>query len=219
MEKFEKFVEVASALKEAGWEVRDIDFEHNRIIISRFYAIMDVYLDLYEKRISISEEHYPSNYRYVEGIKEEEFVPVILKLINEYRHENYRLTIVNEYSDNNGHDKFDERFFANEKTLLRSLTDDHKENFEDENIFTFEYKETQYPNPAIKLIIKRIKDNNDGLKQKYWQFKDSFMYELTRIEYKVDQSNPYKNVVTDEVRSTRTYYAFVTISDDPRRRS
>ena len=42
MEKFEKFVEVASALKEAGWEVRDIDFEHNRIIIYRFYAIMDV---------------------------------------------------------------------------------------------------------------------------------------------------------------------------------
>ena len=213
MKNYDKLIEISNALQESGWETQSISFAESSLTVKRFYATVKVYADIYENRLSLSEENHPGCYRYLEGIKPIDMVPTVLKLIKEFRHENYRLTFVNRYSDNNGHDRIDNYYFPDEKSTLCRLLDVYGEDVDEsgETLFSLESYEHQYPNPACKLVVRRARENNE-IKNKYWEFKNSLMFECHRIDYKTEEDG-YRTKVTSEIKEERVFYAFVTIKD------
>lgn len=213
MNNYEKLIEISNALQESGWETQSIDFAKSSLTVKRFYATVNIYVDSYEHRLSLSEENHPNCYRYLEGIKPEDMVSTILKLVKEFRHENYRLTTINQYGGGNGHDRIDNYYFPDEKSTLCRLLDAYEKDVVEsgETLFSLEQYENQYPNPAIKLVVKRFRENNE-IKNKYWEFKNSLMFECHRIEYKTE-TDGYKTKVLNEVKEEKIYYAFVTIND------
>lgn len=213
MNNYDKLIEISNALQESGWETQEINFAKSSLTVKRFYATVNVYVDIYEQRLSLNEENHPNCCRYLEDIKPEFMVSTILKIIKEFRHENYRLAFVNRYCDNNGHDRIDNYYFPDEKSILCRLLDVYGEEVDEsgETLFSLEQYEHQYPNPAIKLVVKRFRGNND-IKNKYWEFKNSLVFECHRIEYKTE-ADGYRTKVLDEIKEERVYYAFVTIKD------
>lgn len=210
-EHYNKILEIAELLMTSGWNIESIDFSHPMIKIKRFYAIVNIWVDLYENHISMNEEHNTSYYKRFEYGKESEINEIVLKMISDFRHENFKLTIVNRYGyDSNGHDKFDYAYFPNEKSLLQRLCDNYKDNFANETLYSLEKYETQYPNPAIKLIVERLKYVPQELKQRFFAIRENtFVFKLTHLEYKTDGNNK----VLNELKEERTYYAFVDIND------
>lgn len=214
MNNYDKLIEVSNALQESGWETQSINFAESSLTVKRFYATVNVYVDIYEQRLSLNEENHPGCYRYLEGIKPEDMVSVILKLIQTFRHENYRLTLVNRYGQDCGHDKFEYSYFPDEKSILRRLVEASEKEIDEsgETLFSLEQYEHQYPNPAMKLVVKRVRENN-SIKSKYYGLKDSLMFECHHIEYKCEETDGYRKKVLDEVVRDDMYYAFVTIKD------
>lgn len=213
MNNYAKLIEISNVLQESGWKTQSINFAESSLTVKRFYATVNVYIDIYEHRLSLGEENHPGCYRYLEGIKPEDMTSTILKLIQSFRHENYRLTLVNRNGQSCGHDKFEYFYFPDEKSTLCRLVDASEKEIDEnsENLFSLEQYEHQYPNPAIKLVVKRVRENND-VKSKYYGLKDSLMFECHRIEYKTE-ADGYKTKVLDEVVRDDMYYAFVTIND------
>lgn len=207
-ESYAKLLEIANELSKIGWEIKNINFDKCLILVSKFFALITIYADTYERKISLSDENNKSCYRYCELSRNDDMVNCIIKLINEFRHENYKLSFINRYGQTNGHDRIEEYYFPNESSLLRTLVG---EPVEDENIYSLEEREHQYPNPAIKLVIKRIKDDRD-FKNKYWQFKDSLLFELHQITYATKEDG-YNKKVLDEIKEDQVFYACVTIKE------
>ncbi len=213
IENYEKLLEISNELHNSGWEIKTIDFSLSTILVSKYYALISIYANVYEKRLSLTDQNNPSCYRYCELENQDEMTPAVLKLINEFRHENYRLSTINEFGQFDGHDVIREFYFPDEKSLLRKLVD---EEVNDENIYSLKERTHQYSNPAIKLVVKRLNDGNDGLiKNHYFQFKDSLIFEMHYIEYEYErEGNSYYNVkVSDKIINDRVYYACVTIKD------
>ena len=204
---YNKLLEVAEELIKAKWKVKSIDFDNHLITVSRFFAQVEIYCDVYEQRVTLKEKYHPNCYRYLE-VKEDKMVNAIIKLINEFRHENYRLTYINRYGQSMGHDQLDDYYFSNEQSLLEFLCD---EKVADETLYSLEEREHQYPNPACKLMVKRVKNAND-ITNKYWPFKESLIFECHSIQYEVEECG-YNQKVLDEIKEDKTYYACVSIRD------
>lgn len=204
---YDKLLEVADELMKSKWIIKSIDFEKHLITVSRFFAEVEIYCDVCEQRISLNEKYHPDCHYYCE-VEENEMATTIIKLINEFRHENYRLSYINRYGQSNGHDRIEDYYFPDEKSLLERLLE---EKAGGENIYSLEEREHQYPNPAIKLIVKRVKYARE-ITDKYWQFKNSLVFECHHIEYKV-VGEGYKEKVLNEIKEDKIYYAFVSIKD------
>ena len=207
---YNKILEVANALIESGWEVDSIDFHKNLLTVSRFFAVVEIYIDTYEERISMSEVHHPSCYHYCDN-KPEEMVHTILKLINEFRHENYKLTYINEFGQECGHDRFSDRYFPDEKSLLRGLLEEDT----NENIHSLEEATHQFPNPAIKKTIKRMRDlEAEEVRKKYYLPNNSLIFEIHRIEYNTEDQGCYSSrKVLDTIKEDKMFYACISFRE------
>jgi hypothetical protein len=205
---YEKLLEISNELLNSGWEIKTIDFSSSTILVSKYYALISIYANVYEKRLSLTDQNNTSCYRYCELENQEEMTPAVLRLINEFRHENYRLSIINEFGQQNGHDDIREFYFPDEKSLLRQLVG---EQVDDENIYSLKERTHQYPNPVMKLVLKRLKDDR-VFKKNYWQFKDSLVFEMHHIEYE-RENDSYNAKVLDKIKEDRVYYACITIKE------
>lgn len=209
-ENYDKLLEISNALKESGWKIANINLNRHLITVEKFFATVEIYADVWEQRISLTELNHKGCYYYLE-IKKEDMVNTILKLINEFRHENFKLGILNQFGYGcDGHDRIDYHYFPNDKSMLRFLLEEETE----ENIYSIQEFSHQYPNPAIKQIIKKLDKNSadEVRKNRYFIGKDAIIFEIHRIEYKTD-GNGYNPKVLDEIKEERIYYAFVEIKE------
>lgn len=209
-ENYNKLLEIANALKESGWNIASINFNRHLITVEKFFATVEIYVDVWEQRISLSEVNHPGCNYYV-NVNKEDMTNACLKLINDFRHENYMLGILNRFGyDSKGHDKVDYSYFPNEKVLLRVLLDEET----GENIYSIQEFEHQHPNPAMKLIVKKLdkKSAEEVRKNRYFISEKAIVFEMHDITYKTSESD-YNKKVLDEVVEDRKYYAFVEIKE------
>lgn len=209
-ENYKKLLEISNALISSGWNTERIDFSKHTISVTRFFAEVDIWADVWEERVSLCEKYHPQCYVY-RDVSKEDMVNTILKLINEFRHQNFKLTFINMYGhDADGHDKIDHHYFPNEKSLLKFLVEEEL----GENIFSLTEFEHQYPNPACKLFGRRLSANetNDFIKNRYYLRKNAIVFELHHIMYKEDRNvSPVK--VFDEIVEDRQYFACIEIME------
>lgn len=206
--------EIAGMLKNLKWQIECVDFQNSVITISKFYSVITIWFNLWDGKLSVEEKHHPNSYKYFELTKSQSecsssIFEIIKQAIDEFKHENFRLTFVNKYGVYDGHDSFEDHFLPDDKSILNLISDRMIEENSNETLFSFEEQIFQYPNPAIKLRVKRLYEA-DFLYEKYRQFKGAITFEITRIEYKTEE-NSYRKVVLDEIKSQKTYYAFVLI--------
>ena len=71
-ENYAKLLEIANELSKIGWEIRNINFDRCSILVSKFFALITIYADTYERKISLSDENNKSCYRYCELSKNDD---------------------------------------------------------------------------------------------------------------------------------------------------
>lgn len=215
---FNTTIEIAKRLKNENWDIEKIAFNEGPIIyISKFYAKVEIWFNFYEKEMSVSEVNHPNAHRFYQYINVDDvdvLYETIKKSINEFKHENFKLTIIDEYGLNDGHHSIREHFYPDDKNILYDLCDHCYKG--DETLFSFSEYLVQYPNPAITLSIKKIDSLPKELANNMWDLKDSDMFfELIRTEYVCDNRG-YDKKVTDEIKEQRTYYACINILSNKR---
>lgn len=212
-ENYNKLLEISNALKESGWNIASINFNRHLITVERFFATVEIYADIYEQRVSLVELNH-SGCNYYLDIRKEDMTSTILKLINEFRHENFKLGILNQFGYGcDGHDKVDYHYYPNDKSMLRFLLGEETE----ENIYSIQEFSHQYPNPAMKQIVKKLdkKSADEVRKNRYFISGKAIIFEIHHIEYKQEKDGfGYKTKVLDEIKEERIYYAFVEIRED-----